>query len=244
MDKKSISTPDINERSEDFFSYLSTQINTETWEFIRRVSKFSDVLIFSGVIRNFFLNHKGKIRDLDLVFNCQEKYLTSLLKGMQYRKNSFGGYKIVIDDLNIDFWHIDNTWAFQKAKVNSLLFKDQNLVDTTFFNFSSIVYSLNRKEFIFNSNFLSFLDEKRLDFVLEDNPLPQLCIVNTIYYKVQFNLEISERLKKYFVDNFSKYDESDYDCVQHKHFQQNIYSYEYLKTYYRIFKKDLKLKEH
>ncbi|MGE9311079.1 hypothetical protein ACLOAU_05515 [Niabella sp. CJ426] len=239
MDKKLINISNVSKKAEEFSVYLSSCVHPDVWFFLKRASAFSEILIFSGVIRNFFLKDAGKIRDLDIVFNCDEKYLKFLLKGIDYKRNSFGGYKLLIGNLNIDFWHIDNTWAFQNKKVDNLLFKDQTLANTSFFNFASVVYNLSKKEFIFSNSFLSFLNDRTLDIVLRDNPLPELCIVNTVYYKTQFNLEVSDRLKKYFVEYFIRYTEEEYNMIQLKHFNKCVFSYEYLKTYCKIFENDL-----
>lgn len=206
---------------------------------MHKIGEFSDIFIFSGVIRNYFLSDYRAIRDLDIVFDCSDRHLLELLAGLDYRRNSFGGYKVILEGLTIDLWHIDNTWAFQRAKVNGSLFKEHSLAETAFFNFSSIVYNLRRREFICKSDFLDFLNERILDFVLEENPLPQLCIVNTIYYKRQFKLKLSERLKLYFIDNFHRFSEEEYQSIQLKHFGDQLFSYGYLKTYCKIFKGQL-----
>ena len=231
----------VDERfnSDNFVAYLNSRLGIKILEFLTELSQFSEVLVFSGVIRNFFLNYCGNIRDFDLVVNGDEAVIENFLKKHTSTKNSFGGYKITIDSFKIDIWHIDKTWAYSNYRVDQQLFKDYNLPNTAFFNFSSVVFDYNHSNFIVSPNFKNFLDTKEIDLVLEDNPLPQLCIINTIYYKQKFRLNISQNLKNYCLKHFNEFEEQDYQNIQIKHFNEIKYDYSFLKTYMQIFQKDL-----
>lgn len=242
MDKKLYKIPDINSKSKDFIEYLNREIGTQASFFLNELTAFSEVLVFSGVIRNYFLKYKGQIRDLDLVVSCDDCKVEDFLNNFNYKKNSFGGYKISLGSLNIDLWQIEKTWAYTNHKVELQLFKDYNLPNTTFFNFSSIIFDLNKEKFIYNASFKNFLETKEIDLVLDRNPMPELCIVNTIYYKEKFRLKVSDKLKHYFLSHFNEYDEDQLCDIQIKHFDEVKYSYEYLKTYLNIFNKQINKK--
>ena len=239
MDKKSPNIPDINSRSNGFIEYLKKEIGAEAFLFLNLLSTFSEVLIFSGVIRNYFLKHNGQIRDLDLVVNCDESKIESFINQFSYKKNSFGGYKILLGHLTVDLWQIEKTWAYTNHKVELQLFKEYNLPNTTFFNFSSIVFDFNNLKFIYSTNFKNFLETKEIDLVLARNPMPELCIVNTIYYKEKFRLKVSDKLKQYFLLHFNEYSEDQFCNIQLKHFNEVKFSYQYLKTYVKIFDRQI-----
>lgn len=224
-----------------FLKYLDSKIDNDTKHFLDVISDHCEVLIFSGIIRNFFIKHKGEIRDLDLVLSrVDNSKIDSFFSDYTFRKNSFGGYKVKINNLPIDIWELASTWALNNAKVELGLFNDYNLPNTVFFNFSAVAFNYNTKKFIASDSFMKFLETKEIDLVLEENPLPQLCIVNTIHYKVKFELEISSNLKKYYSSNFNDFSNEDYENIQLKHFNKILYPYNYLKTWAIIFSTDAK----
>jgi hypothetical protein len=230
---------DKKETPARFEGFLRDRIGPAAFTFLEKLSSSCNVLIFSGVIRNYFINYFGKVRDFDLVINCEEELLENLLENYSYRKNSFGGYKVEIDTITIDIWHIHKTWAFTSKKLSPDLFPQYTLLKTTFFNFSAIVFDFNIKQFLYGKEFLDFLKTGKVDLVLEENPMPQLCIVNTIYYKEKYRLDISRHLEDFCISNFHKYDENEYKNVQIKHFGEVKFDYPYMKEYMQIFARDL-----
>lgn len=239
MAKKSINRLDEKLIADRFLEYLREKIGVKPFQFLMDLSSISEVLIFSGVLRNYFINYNGPVRDFDIVVRGNEFSIERFLANLEYTKNSFGGYKILVDSLTIDIWHIEKTWAYTNKKVDLQLFNDYNLPNTAFFNFSSVVFDFNNLKFIYSSSFEHFLETMEIDLVLEENPMPHLCIVNTIYYMRKFHLNISKRLKNYIVQHFNQYTEEDYCDIQIKHFKEVKFSYPYLKEYCKIFKKDV-----
>jgi len=233
---KELTDIQIEEKSKYFLEYLENVSQKEIIEFIKNLSAFSHIFIFSGVIRNFFLDFNENARDIDLVYQGEDAPLNEFLKNYEYRTNSFNGYKIILGNFTIDLWKIDSTWAIQNAKLKIELFNQYVLPNSTFFNFSSIVYDYFNREFIYSDKFIEFINSNTLDLVLEENPLPQLCIVNTLYYKEKFGLKISENLKKFCLKNFSKFNAEDYDNIQLKHFGEIKYSYSDIEKYIKIFR--------
>lgn len=111
------------------------------------------------------------------------------------------------------------------------LFNNEVLPETSFFNFSAVIFDLKLNEFVYDEKFIQFIKNKNLDIVLESNPLPQLCIVNIIYYKINYHLILSENTINYYLKNFSYYNENEYNKIQLKHFNKVIFEYGLLKTY-------------
>ncbi|GEM64188.1 hypothetical protein SF1_21700 [Sphingobacterium faecium NBRC 15299] len=219
--------------SQQFLEYLKSGLDSEVQVFFNILNERLDLLIFSGVIRDYFLEHSGPLRDLDLVVRNDFKELENILYSIQdlnYTKNRFGGYKIKINELTIDIWDIKSTWALTEARMNQSFFIEYSLIESCFFNFSSIIFEMKSKKFIGSKYFSNFLKEKTLDIVLSNNPFPELCIVNTFYYKSKYKLKISKYLKSYIAENFFEIDHFKFDNIQEKHFNEILYSYKELQT--------------
>lgn len=236
---KKLSKEDFRESSADFGKYLEDNLSAPVFGFLKEISKRTETVIFSGIIRNYFLRYNGGIRDLDVVLKAIDKNTLELITSYEHKKNSFGGFKLRIDSLDVDLWELKNTWALKNDKVDPKLFEELNLPNTSFFNFSAIIYNFNNKEFIYGKDFEKFVSTKELDLVLKENPLPQLCLINTIYYKEKFHLKVAPSLAKYYVTYFDEFYEKDFNDIQIKHFGRIKYSYHFLKTYYKIFSEEL-----
>ncbi len=222
MDKELIEIRNnIQANSDSFYNYLTDLLPSPVWELVNKLLSETNVYLFSGIIRDYFLETENGFRDIDFVIE-DDLDIEALFSDLTIRKNSFGGYKIMIDPITIDLWCIKNTWGFSKQ--TRLPFVDC-LPDTTFFNASSILFSLNNQRFIIGKPFLKFLSKKELDIVLEMNPEPALCIVNSLYYKEKYNLKLSKRLKRYLSNNRDKYT-AEFDNIQEKHFKEIIYTTE------------------
>ncbi len=214
---------EIKQESNDFYLYLKRILSEEILDFLSDIKKLTNVYLFSGVTRNYFLNRKNeRLRDIDFIIE-EEIDFGSLFPNYKPRKNSFGGYKIEIDGLTIDLWQIEKTWGLNHGQLSLDFSLLESLPKTTFFNFSSIIYSLNDRKFIVGKPFLKFLYYKKLDIVLEANPLPSLCIVNTFYYSDKYNLKLSDKLVEYIMKNYSDHVE-EFDNIQLKHFGEIKYN--------------------
>jgi hypothetical protein len=212
----------VLESSDDFYDHLKKTLSNRVWEFLDILTSKTNVYLFSGVIRNYFINRKyDSLRDIDFIIG-DDLNIASLFPNLTIKKNSFGGYKIFIGELTIDLWIIKNTWGLNYGQLKLEFDQLDHLPNTTFFSFSSIIYSLNEKKFIIGKPFLRFLRDKKLDVVLETNPYPALCVVNSFYYSEKYNLKFSEKLKHYITKNYSN-SVDEFDTAQLKHFGKIVY---------------------
>jgi hypothetical protein len=207
--------------SRHFVPYLYVNFGEGIISMLDKLSNVTQVLIFSGVIRNFILDKRG-CRDLDIVLtdkvSIEEFFNPSLLK-----RNSFGGYKIQYNGLTVDLWYLEETWDLKDKMV--LPFDLMSYIPSTaFFNFSSVVYNYTTKKFIATNDFLKFIKTKEMDIVNERNINKHLCIVNTFYYRDTYALKISNRLAKYVKKYFAVLPDK-YSAVQIKHWGFVRYSY-------------------
>jgi hypothetical protein len=212
---------DIESKNIQFYEYFYSHIDIDIKQFVTKLLEYTNLYIFSGIIRDFFMSKKKEsFRDIDLVIE-EDLILENIFENLNYKKNSFGGYKLKFKDVDVDLWVIKKTWALNQGQLKLEFDYLNELPNTTFFNFSSILYSLNNKEFKIGIDFLRFIRDRKIELVLENNPYPELCIINSFYYSDKLGLKLGLKLKKYLILN---YKEKDFEYVQTRHFGKIIYS--------------------
>ena len=212
----------IESETMSFRNHLENSLNDEVFDLMCQLSRHCKVYIFSGIIRNYFLKI-NEIRDVDIVLDGNID-IGNIISKYQYRKNSFGGYKITIENTNIDLWFLRNTWALQFQP--SLDFElEKYIPNTAFFNFSSIVFSFNENKFIYTRYFARFLRDKKIDLVFAPNADESLCVVNTLYYSDKLKLKLSKKLIKH-IKTLSRNNVGKYEETQLRHFGRILYTNE------------------
>lgn len=208
----------INRRKKKFFKYLRKEILGKVYSsYLDNIAKDTEVYIFSGVIRDFFM-HRTEKRDLDLVvLDFKDGFLDDFKSDPRFKSetfNKFGGIKLVMDDLTIDIWQLRDTWGIKKKHLND---KDANsLSETVFFNFSSIVFDYNNVEFLNYRLFENFLESKTMDIVFSHNVDDVCCIVSTLHYQKDYDFGISEKLARWLRDKYNP--RMDFESVQIRRF--------------------------
>lgn len=210
----------IDNSSEAFETYLTQQLGSQLFDTLEKLTQQTEVFVFSGVIRNFFLHHQ-EIRDLDLVL-VQPVDLTTFFPNHTISENSFGGYKILLDECSIDLWYAGDSWAYQYQKTLNVDL-GKNMVQTAFFNFSAISYEWNTRTFHYTKEFQQFLRDKKIDVVHRPNKNLALCVVNSIYYAKKYQLQFKQRFATYLLYLHDSQKEA-YQDAQKKHFGKSLYS--------------------
>lgn len=91
---------------------------------------------------------RERIRDIDFIIE-DDIDISVVISTIVFEQNSFGGYKLIISELTIDLWVMHKTWGLNYGQLTFKYSLLESLPATTFFNFSSIIYSLNKSaEFI------------------------------------------------------------------------------------------------
>lgn len=206
-----------------FKSHMQKILNKNVFELIENLSHISHVYIFSGIIRNYFLKVED-YRDVDLYIDGDVD-VESLIKNFNYRINSFGGYKITINNTNVDLWLLKDTWALKNSQRVMDIELAKYIPNTAFFNFSSIMFAFNENKFYYTKHFVSFIQNKKINLVFKPNANNALCVVNSFYYSDKFKLQLTDKLKKHLrllhKSNSEKYEE-----IQKKHFGEVKYTNE------------------
>lgn len=87
------------------------------------------------------------LRDIDIVLDTDRKEeYKRFIESYSPEKNRFGGYKIQCQDLIVDIWLLNQTWAYSTNKIQCQK-QDypSKLPQTVFLNMDSIVYDLKKK---------------------------------------------------------------------------------------------------
>lgn len=213
---------------------ITKRINNYVWnklfvtakekKFLSDILKDTDVMIFGGVIREFVFNNFQKVdhRDIDLVIVNKSKNIEDLLNKYLLNRNSFGGYKLKIDNKDIDIWEFNTTWAI-KNQYPLFYSMTEFLPNTSFFNINAVVFSIGKNKLLASDGFIKFFEDEVLDIEFGLNPLPSLCLIKTFEYHEKYKLKLSPSIKNYITKNF-KDAKLDLTKTQIKHYGKIKYS--------------------
>lgn len=227
----------VQQQASAFYTYLLDEFSDSgvIADLDKIAQKRKALYVFSGIIRDFFLNRHNDIRDLDIVLTGETN--DALCKTFDtYKINQFGGMKIQKYSIPLDLWFLKQTWGIRTDHLDS---SPESLVNTAFFNFSAITFDYKKREFIFNDKFLNFLNSEEIDCVYIKNPYPELCIVNTIHYSEVLHCPISNHLKKVIIQLYAER-LCDYTLIQEKHFGNVKYTNEYIDNFVNNLKRCIK----
>ena len=147
-----------SKRDTEFARYLREEIlDSISRDILYDIAQETNVYVFSGVIRDYFLGRKSNHRDIDLVNEKNIDWRDIYRRYRQHLKvkvNSYGGIKAQIGTLSIDLWTMQRTWGIVHKGVRNT---PQNLIRTAFFNFSAIAYRLDTERFYIHQSFAEFI---------------------------------------------------------------------------------------
>ena len=78
----------VNESTLDFLEYIKRNVDAEVYSFLLKLNEKTNLYIFSGIIRNFFLDIND-VRDLDVVIEENIDIVDLFGKYYEIRINSF-----------------------------------------------------------------------------------------------------------------------------------------------------------
>lgn len=194
----------------DFYDVLSNYPQVK--DLIKYLEAKSNILLFGGSVRDYDENRFSIIpRDFDVVVDDLDGNLEEiiLMFGLAPQKNKFDGYKIRMNNLKIDIWKIQDTWAFKHNKVVYNSKKDLN--KTVFLNIDSIFYDLNEDKLI-DERFVDREKTGMIDIVLTSNPFPELNLMRAFRFKYKYKLIFSNRLNEYLM-NWMKNFENECEAI-------------------------------
>ena len=212
-------------RDTRFLQHLHSNIlEPVSSEILQEILLQTDVYIFSGVIRDYFLERAQETRDLDIVLEHEINWWSIYRrhrKQLQISINSYGGLKVTVGNLHVDIWSMGNTWGIKRKGIRLTV---QNLIRTALFNFSAIAYSVRRERFYLHKSFVDFLQTRRIGIQYKENPNIPLCIVNALHYSNTLNLPLTPELKQWISQRYNMFD--NYIAPQLSHWGAIKYSHE------------------
>jgi hypothetical protein len=187
--------------SKRWAEYIRRSFRDDLLFFINSLNDIGNVVIFGGVVRDFFLKSGfvGFKSDIDLVlFDSNEDELNDVLSRLincRVVSNKFGGFRVYFKRSFVDIWLAERTWAFQSG---ACLFEEKNsLLRTTFFNLDSIFYDITLNKVVFSDLFEEGVLSKTLGVQLLDNPNPVGCLRRAIKYSKIYGYRWSYDLSEY-----------------------------------------------
>src|SRR5205809_3869481 len=149
----------------NFFLRNSPTIGLDAVLLIEYLRNHSNIFLIGGVIRN--LANNEPVRDIDMIYT-NINALELIKNKSDYTSNRLGGTKIKLKKINVDLWPLAENWATKKGLIDTKYALTKELAKGTFFNFDSLVYSIN-------SNVLKCelynecLKKKELDIIIHDS---------------------------------------------------------------------------
>ena len=171
-------------------------------ELFKKLEQFGNLYLIGGVLREFKDHgYIQELRDIDIVIDTAEKTACkAMLRKYKPQINAFGGYKISCQDLIVDIWFLDETWAYQEKIVNCT--PDQygeRLTDTVFLNLDGIAYNWARGTWQ-EERYDESMRSRVIDIVLKQNPHVKLNIIRAMVLRKRYNFTFSEALKSMTIE--------------------------------------------
>lgn len=212
----------INLKARTFKEYLRHSIGEKNFDLLEKFSKDVDIFIFSGMIKDYILDNPRKPRDIDFTFRGEvtKRWEKIAKDNFDIKENRFGGFKLSgHNSIDCDVWEISKTYGINKSHIRK---KPNDLLNSVFFNFTSIVYDYNSEKFIYDLNFLNFLQSRKIEIVNEENPDAELCFVNIYHNFKLYDLDLGLSVQEWAKDNYEEY--LWFEAVQQRHFHSRLYT--------------------
>lgn len=182
--------------------------NTKIYNLINELKNEGELILLGGTVRAYFENKLVTFpRDIDIVINTKNNNLDRYFENLNTEKNRFGGYKIFIDDIQLDIWAIESTFAFKQKILNYQHVTD--IVKIQFISYDAIAYNLNSNE-IYDNGFFTALKENKIEILFNHTLHKPLNIMKALILMENKNFTLSndliEFIKKWTIEEESHID--------------------------------------
>ena len=195
---------DLKCRLDEFFSddseedvvYLQQILNHHFLSFKR-------VCVIGGLVRDFArVGRDGFDSDVDLVIDAPQSDVKTLAEKLSAEENVFGGFSTKVGRWKIDFWAMENTWAFRNnlIKVNSL----EDVINCTFFDWDSVAYDLKNRRVICSENYLEKIRSNILEINLLPNPSPLGNLLRAVRRLILWNARAGKVLTQFIKERLDE----------------------------------------
>ncbi|OJA05152.1 hypothetical protein [Halomonas sp. QHL1] len=180
--KLSINTEKNLKSRLEYFCSRSTSSQALLMDFVEKTFSDCNPYIFGGVIRDIGLNTLRKFSsDIDIVYEGE----LSLDKiPVNTSRNKFGGYRTIYGKWIIDFWKIEDTWAFKNGFYRYE--SPESILKTTITNLESAIFDIKRKKLICSERYIKDIKDRYIEINNKVSPNRKNTLVKiivTIYKK-------------------------------------------------------------
>lgn len=183
--------------------------------FLNPLSEIGRVGLMGGAVRDLaFMSVKEFSSDLDFVVEVERRErFDAFVESHSLIRNSFGGYRLMLPGLNVDFWEAGQTWAGRQGlrKVATL----EDVLNTTFFNIDALIFVVGEHRVIEREGTLESIEQRLLGINLKENPNPIGATVRTLRRMHQFELFLDNELAEFVADSI---DANGWDCLVQRDF--------------------------
>lgn len=175
----------------EFYDYFFEAINNNDrlLSCVKSLLSQNRVYIFGGFVRDY-LYHYTKFNDIDFVIDIESEALKDKLIDLNEKTvlvNQFGGYKIIFDEIKIDVWALEDTWAIKHGYFNK-----GELLKTVYLNIDAYAFDLSSKCFVDKCNISGI--PKSIDICFEVNPYEELNLARSIVFSRKYNIPLSSQI--------------------------------------------------
>lgn len=174
-------------------------------EFLAPFSEIGRLALMGGAVRDLaFMPVSEFNSDLDFVVEVEDRDLfDTFVRTHSLLRNSFGGYRLRLQSLNVDFWDVAQTWAGVRGLRNVETLED--VLETTFFNIDALMYIVDEGRVVEREGTLESIGERRLAINLKENPNPVGASVRTLRRMHQFELSLADELAAFVAHSIDAY---------------------------------------
>ena len=151
------------------------------------------VIVFGGFVRDYLFKGEYNYRDVDIVVDIKSDILKTAIKKYIEKAiisvNRFNGYKIQFENVSVDLWALEDTWAIKHK-----FFGKEQLLDTVYLNIDAYAYDLSTNTYIDNCNIKPKPTEIDIRFAI--NPNENLNLIRCLVLSKKYKLQISTLLQK------------------------------------------------
>ena len=198
------SVGDLKCRLDEFFSDDSAEDVVYLQHiFNHHFLSFKRVCVIGGLVRDFArVGRDGFNSDVDLVVDAPQNDVKTLAEKLSAEENVFGGFSAKIGRWKIDFWAMENTWAFRNnlIKVNSL----EDVINCTFFDWDSVAYDLKNRCVICSENYLEKIRSNILEINLLPNPSPLGNLLRAVRRLILWNARAGKVLTRFIKERLDE----------------------------------------
>lgn len=163
-------------------------------KFLEPVLECGRVGLIGGAIRDLAFQSIWQFdSDIDFVVSVEnEARFDELVAKLAPNRNAFGGYRVQIGGMRVDFWEASSSWAHVKGYRTVRHLED--VLQTTFFNLDALIFDVGQRQLLAEDKVLEDLEERFLDVNLRPNPNEDGAAVRAIRRLWQRNLRASDEL--------------------------------------------------